>query len=528
MTILRPTFRAARSRAGLALAFGLCGLASSGAARAEPVPLQTARLQPFDGPPTAGWIVPSPLGYDDVARYRDAFALQAKGRTAEADARLAQLGSRILLGHVLAERYLGRHYVASYEELVAWLERYSDLPQATRIHRLALTKRPEGARVPPDPRNNLATSEEPRRNEANGPPRRQFEEALAAWRKREFDRAAELMGTLANREGADGEEVATAAFWAARAHLAAGRPQQVGRYLRLAARSSRDFYGLLAQTVLGLPMSWEWDEPSLRAEMVDLLVRYPGSRRALALAQVGQPRLVEAEILAIAGKARLELGHALIALAEAAGLPGAQLKVAQRMRLLDGRRHDGALYPVPRWAPPRGFRVDRALVYAVIRAESGFDTDARSPRGAVGVMQVMPETALEVARRAKIAYAGKGALLDPDTNIELGQHKLLQLAENRQLGRSLIHVVAAYNAGPNRVAAWLERELKGTRDDPLLFIESVPLGETRAYIKKVLTNLWVYRARLGQENVELLTLAENRWPELKRLDAQEFARARPN
>jgi len=195
---------------------------------------------------------------------------------------------------------------------------------------------------------------------------------------------------------------------------------------------------------------------------------------------------------------------------------------------LDGRRHDGSLYPVPRWSPPRGFRVDRALVYAVIRAESGFDVDARSPRGALGVMQVMPETAVEVARRAQIAYAGKGALLDPDVNIELGQHKLIQLSQNRQLGKSLIHVVAAYNAGPNRVAAWLERELKGTRDDPLLFIESVPLSETRAYIKKVLTNLWVYRARLGQENVELLALAENRWPELRRLDPAEPARARKN
>lgn len=527
MTILGPTLRAARGPAGLALAVGLCGLASSGLARAEPIPIQTARLQPLDRP-SAGWVVPSPLGYDDIVRYRDAFALQAQGRTTEADARLAELGSRILMGHVLAERYLGRHYVTTYEELVDWLERYGDLPQAPRIHRLALAKRPDGARLPPDPRAAWASSEESRRGEASGPPRRKFEEALGAWRRREFDRAAELLGALANREGADGEEVAAAAFWAARAHLAAGRPQQVGRYLRLAAGSSRDFYGLLAQTVLGLPMSWEWDEPSLRAEMVDLLVRYPGSRRALALAQVGQPRLAEAEIVLLADKARLELGHALIALAEAAGLPGAQIEVAQRMRHLDGRRHDGALYPVPRWSPPRGFRVDRALVYAVIRAESRFDVDARSPRGALGVMQVMPETAREVARRAQIAYAGTRALLDPDINIELGQHKLIQLSQNRQLGKSLIHVIAAYNAGQNRVAAWLQQELKGTRDDPLLFIESVPLAETRGYIKKVLTNLWVYRARLGQPNVELLALAENRWPVLQRLDPAEPPRARPN
>ncbi len=527
MTTFGPSLRAARQRAGLALAFGLCSVVAD-AARAEPVPVQVARLQPGDGAARSGWQVPSPLGYDDVARYRDAFALQARGRIAEADARLSELGSRVLVGHVLAERYLGRGYSAGYEELVAWLQAHADLPQAARIHRLALAKRPEGARPPPDPRAG-ARLDEPRRSaDAAGPPRLQLETALSAWRRRDFDAAAALLGALANRDGADGEEIATAAFWAARAHLAAGRPQQVGRYLRLAARSSRDFYGLLAQTVLGLPMSWEWDEPSLRAEMIDLLVRYPGSRRALALTQVGQPRLAEAEILALAGRARLELGHALIALAEATGLPGAQLKVAQRMRLLDGRRHDGSLFPVPRWTPPRGFRVDRALVYAVIRAESGFDIDARSRRGALGVMQVMPETALEVARRGRIAYAGRGALLDPDTNIELGQAKLIQLSQSPALGTSLIHVVAAYNAGANRVAGWTARELRGTRDDPLLFVESVPLSETRGYIKKVLTNLWVYRARLGQEIPELLALAENRWPELARLDAAEPRLARKN
>lgn len=527
MTSLGPIPRATRHRTGLAFAFGLYGLASGGPALADLVAVQVARLQPGERAGQPGWAVPSPLGYDDVGRYRDAFALQAKGRFAEADARLAELGSRILMGHVLAERMLGRGYVSGYGELVAWLESYPDLPQAARIHRLALAKRPEGARPPPDPSRGVAP-DEPRRAASSAAAGRRLEDALAAWRRREFDGAAEILGRLANREGAEGEEIATAAFWAARAHLAAGRPQQVGRYLRLAARSSRDFYGLLAQTVLGLPMSWEWDEPSLRAEMIDLLIRYPGSRRALALAQVGQPRLAEAEILALAGRARLELGHALIALAEATGLPGAQLKVAQRMRLLDGRRHDGALYPVPRWQPPRGFRIDRALVYAVIRAESGFDADARSRRGALGVMQVMPETAIEVARRARIAYAGRGALLDPDRNIELGQAKILQLAQSAALGPSLIHVVAAYNAGATRVASWIGRELKGTRDDPLLFIESVPLSETRGYIKKVLTNLWVYRARLGQPIPELLTLAENRWPELQRLDAAEPRLARSN
>ncbi|MCS6778811.1 MAG: lytic transglycosylase domain-containing protein [Geminicoccaceae bacterium] len=528
MTILGPNTRTTGPRVGMMVAVGIWGLAASGGALAEPLPVQLAKLQPRDGSPEPAWAVPSPLGRDDVLRYREAFALQARGRFAEADARLAGLGSRILLGHVLAERYLGKGYVAGYDELVAWLESYSDLPQAARIHKLALAKRPAQAKAPPDPRREDGTSEPRFGADLVGTPRKQLETALQAWRRRDFERAAGLLGELANREGAEEEEVATAAFWAARAHLAAGRPQQVGRYLRLAARSGRSFYGLLAQTVLGQPMSWDWQEPSLRAEMLDLLVRYPGSRRALALTQIGETRLAEAEILNLAGKARAELGTALIALAEATGMAQAQIKVAQRMRLIDGRRHDGALFPVPAWKPPRGFRVDRALVYAVIRAESGFDIDARSPRGALGLMQVMPETASEVARKARIAYAGKHALLQPEVNIDLGQAKILELTKHPAIGRSLIHLLAAYNAGANRFSGWLQAELGGTRDDPLLLIESIPLAETRSYVKKVLTNLWVYRARLGQPIPELLALAENRWPELTRLDGEEVRVARKN
>ncbi|MCS6876843.1 MAG: lytic transglycosylase domain-containing protein [Geminicoccaceae bacterium] len=528
MTILGTSVRASGRGMGVMFAAGLYGLAASGGAFAEPVPVQTARLDPRDRPGDPVWAIPSPLGQSDILRYREAFALQARGRIAEADAKLAELSSRILLGHVLAERYLGRYYNASYQELVAWLQSYSDLPQASRIYRLALSKRSPDAKLPPDPDEEDEASEPRFSADLVGPPRKQFETALAAWRRRDFDRAAGILGELANREGASEEEVATAAFWAARANLAAGRPQLVGRYLRLSARSGRSFYGLLARTVLGQPMSWNWQELSLRAEMIDLLVRYPGSRRALALTQVGQTRLAEAEILALADKARAELGTALIALAEATGMTGAQIKVAQRMGLVDGRQHDAALFPIPSWKPPRGWRIDRALAYAVIRTESGFDVDARSRRGALGLMQVMPGTAAELARRSKLALGDKNALLKPETNLELGQIKLLELARHPVVGKSLIHLLAAYNAGVNRLAGWLERELRDTGDDPLLMIESIPASETRGYVKKVLTALWVYRARLGQPIPELLALAENRWPVFERLDGEEVRFARKN
>ena len=148
----------------------------------------------------------------------------------------------------------------------------------------------------------------------------------------------------------------------------------------------------------------------------------------------------------------------------------------------------------------------------MIRAESGFDPDARSPKGALGLMQVMPDTARHVAKLTKVAYAGDDWLLEPPNNMAVGQAWLRQLAATPTVKGSLIHLLAAYNAGEGRLQGWLAGELAPAAADPLLFIESVPLAETRSYLKKVLANLWAYQARAGGTIPSLRALAENRWP----------------
>ena len=79
--------------------------------------------------------------------------------------------------------------------------------------------------------------------------------------------------------------------------------------------------------------------------------------------------------------------------------------------------------------------------------------------------------------------------------------------------------LAAYNAGPARVARWQEQ--LAIDEDPLLFLESIPMREPRVYVKKVLTNLWSYRARLGQPQPSLAALARNQWPSYRTLDGQQ-------
>jgi soluble lytic murein transglycosylase-like protein len=300
--------------------------------------------------------------------------------------------------------------------------------------------------------------------------------------------------------------------------MLAGRPDLVSPYLRRAAKWSDEFYGLLAQSILGTPIVFDWYEEAMRDDSVALMLRFPGAQRAVALAQVGQDKLAEAEIRKLAARARPELTYALAALAEAMRLPGAQMRVAQRLRLMDGRRHDGALYPVPAWEPVGGFRLDRALLYAIIRAESAFDIEARSSADARGVMQVLPQTARFVASLSDVAFDGVSSLYNPSINMQVGQELLVWLAGTRTVDDSLIHLVTAYNAGEGRLARWLEKDLRGLEKDPLLFIESVPFSETRRYTKKVLANLWAYRARLGQDIPSLRALAANKWPEVELLD----------
>jgi soluble lytic murein transglycosylase len=208
----------------------------------------------------------------------------------------------------------------------------------------------------------------------------------------------------------------------------------------------------------------------------------------------------------------------LIGLAAWLDLPAAQMRLAQSLRHRNGGGHHPALYPVPSWQPTTGFTVDRALVFAVMRAESGFDPEAESYAGARGLMQVMPATAKEVAARSELELADWDGLFEPATGMALGQAYLDQILRLPRIGDNLMFVAVAYNAGPGRLAGWCEG--LGPDHDPLLFLESIPLRETRIYVKKVLTNFWTYRDRLGQPRPSLKALAGNAWPLYRALDTK--------
>ncbi len=120
-----------------------------------------------------------------------------------------------------------------------------------------------------------------------------------------------------------------------------------------------------------------------------------------------------------------------------------------------------------------------SLLAAVIYAESKFDPDAVSTAGAVGLMQVLPQTAKELAGRMGIEYDEK-KLYDPETNIAYGSYYLKYLYNN--LGKNWKTALAAYNAGIGRVKSWLEDP---AYSDDGVTLKSIPFKETRDYVEKI-------------------------------------------
>lgn len=180
----------------------------------------------------------------------------------------------------------------------------------------------------------------------------------------------------------------------------------------------------------------------------------------------------------------------------------------------DGRMLDYARYPIPAWQPQDGFTVDPALLYALMRQESGFRSSATNGgSGALGLMQLMPRTARmmkDSLAATSISLASEDDMADPVTNITLGQGYVRHLLENGLVQGNLIYMLTAYNAGPGRLAEW--KAAIDYRGDPLLFIESIPSRETRVFIERVLANMWIYRIRFNQSTPSLDALAAGEWP----------------
>ena len=548
--------------------------------------------------------VPQPLNAEDEGLYGRIFLHQEAGEWKEADRLIEQLSNRILMGHVLYQRYMHpTKYRSEYKELRDWMALYADHPGAQKVYSLALKRRPKNYKYPKRPvagyfygrstdpgaqvknvyvSKRMRSKDEKARVAAlkrsierhvrrGGPtkakeillesrdrglldtietdhllsliaagffavgkdalalsiasatikrsdmriPRAHWTAGLASWRMGQLQDAARHFEILALSDKASGWNVAAAAYWAARAHLLTRQPQKVNHWLNIAALHSRTFYGLLARRNLGLPTYFNWETPPLTEARLARLTSVPGGARTLALLQLGRNSMAEKELRKIYPRSNSHpsnspLAGAILAVTTVANLPGLSMRIGSEWGDGKDNPNDGALYPAPNWALDGGKDVDKALVFAIIRQESRFNPNAKSHAGARGLMQIMPGTANFIVGKKKFHGAARNLLLDPELNMSLGQTYLRQLLDHEGIEGNLFLLAVAYNSGPGNLAKW--RLKMKYHNDPLLFIESIPNSETRGFIERVLTNLWIYRKHLEQPTPSLDAIAAGDWP----------------
>jgi soluble lytic murein transglycosylase len=313
---------------------------------------------------------------------------------------------------------------------------------------------------------------------------------------RHFARAAVIAATPIS--------ISRTAYWQGRAAEAAGANEEAAAFYRRAASQGTTYYGQLAAAKVGLSGASLRPSPSPtsperlaagRAPIVQAMGQlYAAGLRDIALPLIidlgkQAPNVAELDAIGDIAEANRD-ARALLALGKAATQRGLPL--------------DEQAYPVvgiPAFEPV-GSGVEKAMVYAIARQESAFDPAAQSGVGARGLMQLMPATAQNTAKRFGVEY-DVNRLADASYNARLGSAHLGELMENWK--GSQILTFASYNAGPGNARKWLEAygDPRSPNVDPIDWVERIPFSETRNYVQRVIENLNVYRKRLDERSAAL-------------------------
>ncbi|MBI4502090.1 MAG: lytic transglycosylase domain-containing protein [Gemmatimonadetes bacterium] len=335
---------------------------------------------------------------------------------------------------------------------------------------------------------------------------------IERWPTHEYASQARLR--LAARALARHDTAGGAAFYQAEVE-ARGSQQHAARYLlgAIAARrgdsaaavnvwsglahdDSLGYYGSIARTKLplGLPAIAPFEPAALPEDLARTVEELDLLERAGFAAEAAV--LVSWAVSQVDADRGLELAQALAARGRSTQAISLGWK-AVRTRTLNDVGVLRAIYPWPFHdvvaAEAIEFGLDPYLLAAVIRQESSFDPDARSRAGARGLMQVMPGTAREAARRMRLEWSDQ-LLRVPDANLHVGAAHLANLL--RYYRGDPVPALAAYNAGRSPVERWR----RVSERDPALFVERIPYPETRGYVRSVLRNWAIYRVLYPQDS----------------------------
>lgn len=296
------------------------------------------------------------------------------------------------------------------------------------------------------------------------------------------------------------DSVTQANYWLGRARQALGDTKGATAAYEAAARFGTIYYGQLAREALGeasteIRTMPEWKEAEAAFEANELvkavrLLADSGHREMAVplLRSFATNFQTGGELLLAARLAQsLESQHLTISIADTAEKRGFPLDLFN--------------FPKDGLPETRIASIDVAAVYAIARQESRFQVDAVSSAGARGLMQLMPATAKETAGKIGIDYSKSRLTTDPEYNTLLGSTYLK--AQLDRYDGSLVLAAAAYNAGAGNANKWIKTfgDPRSDKIDPVVWVELIPVLETRNYVKRVVGNYLVYRARLGKDDL---------------------------
>lgn len=292
--------------------------------------------------------------------------------------------------------------------------------------------------------------------------------------------------------------VARGAYWAGRAAAAMGKKAVADSWYEKAAPQITTYYGQLAAQrlhwQLALPTG---STPKPTAAETAAFDRNQLVRIAEDLAQIHDHDDMGPFLWRIVYDARTPADFVLAAnLARAVRRPDFEV-IAAKLASYHGVTLLSEGYPIAKLPP--GGTAETPLVLAMTRQESAFDRDAVSGAGALGMMQLMPATASRVAKLLHLPFSRSRLTHDIGYNITLGRAYLNSLIGS--FSGSYVLAIAAYNAGPSRVAQWIHEngDPRNPKVNVIDWIERIPIAETRNYVQRVLENLQVYRMRLGMQ-----------------------------
>ncbi len=292
----------------------------------------------------------------------------------------------------------------------------------------------------------------------------------------------------------NGENRSTRAlYWRGRILENMGFPETARHFFK-AVSKERSYYGFLAADRLNLPYNLDHAPVDVKFSVLKRVAFRPDIMRAQELYHLG-----------LESSARFEWGKAIEKMDRKELLAASKLAKAwgwedRALLTLARADHYGDLnirfplsYNKAVFKEAKRRDIDPAWVYAVVRQESAMMPFVRSPVGAVGLMQVMPETGKDIAKQLRVSHFNSRQLLKPETNIHFGSYYLSKVLQ--EFNHNPVLATAAYNAGPHRIRKWTPR--KGEVDADI-WVDTIPFDETREYVRLVMAYSVFYDQRLDR------------------------------